>query len=159
METIKKYRLELDDEKHPILVEEAEYPYAKPLDNPEDVAALCNSVCRLQHMAEEYVIMVAVNVRRKVLGIFEISHGSVAKSMCNTRESFIRALAVGASGIFILHNHPTGNPSPSTADLQCANRLKKAGAILGIKLIDFLIIGTDRVYSWMEEMNRLNETI
>lgn len=159
METIKKYRLELDAERHPLLVIEAEYLYTKRLDNPEEAVQLCNSIYRLQYMAEEHVIMIAVDVKGRILGIFETSHGLISQSMCNTREIFVRALAVGASGIFVLHNHPSGDMGPSMEDLQCANRLKKAGFILGIKLIDFLIIGTDGFYSWMEELNRLNETV
>lgn len=157
METIKKYRLELDAERHPVLCKEAEYLCARRLNNPDEVVALCNSIYRLQHMAEEYVIMLATDVQGRILGVFEVSHGSANQSMCNAREIYIRAVAVGASGVFIVHNHPSGYMNPSEDDLKCARKLKDAGTLLGIKLVDFLIIGNKDFYSWMEHGNCLNE--
>lgn len=157
METIKKYRLELDAERHPVLVKEAEYLCARRLNNSDEVVALCNSVYRLQYMAEEYVIMIAADVQGRVLGIFEVSHGSVNQSMCNARELYERALVVGASGIIVVHNHPSGYVNPSKDDLVCAEKLKKAGNLMGIKLLDFIIIGNDDYYSWLEHVDSSSE--
>lgn len=157
METIKKYRLELDADKHPVLCKEAEYLYARSVNNPDEVVKLCNSIYRLQYLAEEYVVMMAINTQGKILGIFEISHGTVAQSMCNVREIFVRSLVVGASAIFVIHNHPSGNPNPSSDDLKCANKLKEAGNLMGIKLLDFIIVGNDDYYSWMEHVDSSSE--
>lgn len=157
METIKKYRLELDADKHPILCQEAEYLCAHQLNKPEKVVELCNSIYRLKNMAEEYVIMLATDVQGRILGVFEVSHGSANQSMCNAREIYIRAVAVGASGVFIVHNHPSGSPDPSEDDLKCAKKLKEAGYLIGISMIDFIIIGDGCSFSWKEHETGSNE--
>lgn len=157
MENVKKYRVELDAEKHPVLCEEAEYLYFKPMNETQNIVDLCDSIYHLSDAAEEYVIMIAVNTKGKVLGIFEISHGSVSQSMCGAREIYLRALIVGASAICLVHNHPSGDPMFSESDINCYRHVKKAGQIIGIALLDFIIIGDKgRYLSEMEENIQLN---
>lgn len=151
LKTLKAYRLELDSNQYPLLVQEQEIISYNLLINAQEAVNLCNSTYHIEHAAEEFVIMIAVNSIYKPIALFEISHGSVNQSICNTREVFIRALAVGASAFFVLHNHPSGNPSPSDSDLRCALRLKKAGELLGIQLHDFIIIGSNTYFSLKEQ--------
>lgn len=154
MENVKKYRVELDAEKHPILCEEAEYLYFKELNSTENIVSLCNSIYHLEHAAEEHVVMLAVNLKGKALGLFEVSHGSVSHSFCNAREIYMRALLVGASAIFLIHNHPSGEPDFSESDQKCSRHLKNAGQIVGINLLDFIVIGDNSRYVSEAEIKR-----
>ena len=105
---------------------------------------------QLDIQAEEYVYMIAFDTKQKPLGVFEISHGTVNASVLNPREVYLKALLVGAVNIVLLHNHPSGDTSPSRADIQSTKRIKEAGEMLGIKLIDHIIIGDDYL-SFAEE--------
>lgn len=147
------YRLELDAERHPVLIKENEEVIygAEPLTEPKKIVELCNKVMHLKFLAEETVIMIAVDPRGHILGIFKVSQGTVDTAMCNPREIFIRALLVGASGIFIVHNHPSGNCRPSNCDLECATTIERTGKMIGIRLTDFIIIGEKSFYSAKED--------
>lgn len=80
-----------------------------------------------------------------------MNQGTVDTAMCNPREIFIWSLLVGASGIFIVHNHPSGDCHPSSCDLECATTIEKTGKMIGIRLTDFIIIGETSFYSAKED--------
>lgn len=146
------YRLELDAFRHPYLVKEEEVTYInEPLTEPENVVDICNNLLRFCYLAEEHVVMVAVDTKGYVLGIFRVSQGTVDMTICNPREIFIRALLVGASRIFIVHNHPSGDCTPSNYDVECAKKIAEIGNMMGIKLNDFIIVGKDSYYSAYKE--------
>ena len=140
---ITKYRVELDDKKHNILVKESacDYQANETFNSPLTISTMLNEVFRLNKQAEEHVYMIAMNTSCNILGIFEVSHGTVNSSLCSPREIFIRALLCGASGIVIAHNHPSQNTTPSKLDLAIAKRMQEACELIGISLFDFLIIG------------------
>ena len=123
MDIVKKYRLELDADKHPALCIEEEYKYPNRITNPKTAVKLCNTVYRWEYAAEEHLVMIAINAWGKVLGTFEVSHGTVMQSICNAREIYLRALLVGASGVILIHNHPSGNPEFSRDDMLCRTLL------------------------------------
>lgn len=147
------YRTEPDEYQHNILVREAVHNCADihSLSNPAGIVKMLNSLFSLNKRAEEYVYMLAMNKKCKPLGVFEISHGSVAASVCSPREIFIRALLCGASGIVIVHNHPSGDVTPSQTDGINYKKLLEAGNLIGINLLDSIIIGDDNYYSFMEQ--------
>ena len=113
------------------------------LTSPREIAHMMIDLYQLDIQAEEYVYMIAFDTKQKPLGVFEISHGTVNASVLNPREVYLKALLVGAVNIVLLHNHPSGDTSPSRADIQSTKRIKEAGEMLGIKLIDHIIIGDD----------------
>ena len=82
--------------------------------------------------------MVALDTKSNILGVFELSHGSVNGSICNNREIFMKALICEASGIILAHNHPSGDVTPSEHDISTARNVAKAGKMIGAKLIDYL---------------------
>ena len=145
---VKTYRLELDCEKHPVLVMENEDTYGvEPLTELSNIVELCDKMIHLRYLAEENVVMVAVDTKGYILGFFRISQGSVNSAICNPREIYIRALAIGASAIFLIHNHPSGDCSPSVSDMNCAMKIDSAGKLIGIRLNDFIVVGRDSYYS------------
>ena len=146
-----KYTVELNDKRHPILVEEENYEYAiRNIGNPQLIVDMMNELFHLSSKVEEYVYMVSFSASFEVLGIFEISHGSINFSSISPREIMIRALLSGANGVVILHNHPSGSLEPSKQDMQSFEQVKKVFDLLNICLYDFIIIG-DGFYSFKKE--------
>lgn len=143
-----KYRTELNDDGLNCLVKEETrlYPDAKRIRNPEDIVAVMNNVYRLDKMAEEYVYEITMDAKGKVLGVFEISHGTADSSVVAARDVMKRALLVGAINVIVVHNHPSGVAEPSSQDMDVAKKLNEAGKLLDINVSDFVIIGAGGEY-------------
>ena len=118
--------------------------------SPENVYKLATKTLNLLEAAEEYVYLITLNNKNKLTGLFEVSHGTVNSSILSPREIYIRALLLGATNIIIFHNHPSGDPEPSKEDIRATKRLKAAGELLGVELIDHIIVG-NYYYSFREE--------
>lgn len=147
---ITKYRTELNDNKHNVLVKEKAFNYqCNNLSSPESIAELLNECFRLNKMAEEYLYMIALDTKCHPLGVFEVSHGTVDSSLVSPREVFIRAILCGATHIILSHNHPSGVVTPSKEDREVYKRIKESGKLIGIELLDNIIIG-DGYYSFLE---------
>lgn len=147
---VKKYGIEMDALKHPLMVEEDTYETSgKPLDSPTKIAEFLNASVELNRKAEEYVYMLAFDTKCNLLGIFEVGHGTANQCIANTREIFMRALLCGAVKIVIAHNHPSLDIQPSKEDNRVAIKIKEAGKIMGINLLDFIIVGNG-VYSYLK---------
>lgn len=151
---IKEYRTELDKDKKNVLCEIGYYDVTEDIfDKPEKIARFAINQLHLDRRAEEYVYVVGLTTKTQALGVFEISHGAVSASICNPREIFIRLLLCGASTFVMLHNHPSGDTNPSKADRMVAQKLKEAGDLLGITMIDSIIIGDHYHLSMKENSN------
>ena len=134
-----------------VLVKEKAVNYkTDSFSSPAPVTELLNSVASLNVMGEEHCYMLGLNNKGRLIGLFFISKGTVNMTCLNPREVFMRALLVGASFIVLCHNHPSGDPGPSGQDKEITKRFKEAGELLGIPLIDHIIIGGSRYYSFME---------
>lgn len=106
---------------------------------PQDVASLLQP---LRHHSEEHFVSVHLNARNEVIGLHEISHGTLSASLVHPREVFKAAILANSHAIIVCHNHPSGSAlSPSKEDLDTTDQLLKAGKLLGINVLDHLIIG------------------
>ncbi len=141
------------DTNHNVLVKDmsTNYPRINRIDNPGAIAEIMRNIFNLDYAAEEYLYMIAVNTKCSPLGFFEVSHGTVNASLINPRELFIRALLTGATSIFLCHNHPSSDSTPSQEDIKVTRRIKEAGDLLGIKLLDHIIIGNSEYFSFKEK--------
>lgn len=145
------YRMMLEEKtRKPCLVSEKEFTDKVIFDNPDTIVDLIEKVFGASLLPEEYIWMVTLNTKHMPEGIFEISHGTVGMSLVSPREVFTRALLAGATKIVLVHNHPSGDPSPSHYDFEVTKEVKKAGDILGVKLVDHLIVGNHTYYSFHE---------
>ena len=127
------------------------YSTCKKMQSPKLIVDALNSFLDLQNMAEEYVYLLTLNTKSDITGIFEISHGTVSNCIVTPREIFNRALMIGATGIILVHNHPSGYPEPSYEDLCITRRIKQAGELIGIELLDHIIIGENNFISLHKE--------
>jgi len=91
--------------------------------------------------AKEHFIALHLDGKNRIACYDRVSLGSLNQSIVHPREVFKTACLTSAAAILLVHNHPTGDPSPSREDLDITRRIKEAGDLLGIKLIDHIIIG------------------
>lgn len=149
MVELTKYKTRLTENKRVTLEKEIimDYPEAfSIIRSPEDAAIIGRDYMHIHEETEEYMYMICMNNKNRIIGIFEISHGTVNSSIVGVREIFQKALLVNAVCILLIHNHPSGDPSPSKEDIEITKRIMKAGEIVGIGVLDHLIIG-DRYVS------------
>jgi DNA repair protein RadC len=106
---------------------------------PEDAAEIV--MPRLQGLDREHCVMVTLDVKHRLLDVSTVSVGTVDHTFMAPREIFRDALLTGASAIFLAHNHPSGDPTPSADDRQVTRRLAQAGSTLGVDLLDHLVVG------------------
>jgi DNA repair protein RadC len=109
------------------------------LDHPEAVVALL----RAQNLVKdvETLQVLLLNTRRRLIGVEEIADGTLDTLLVHAREVFKRAIAANASAIVLAHNHPSGDPTPSEADIRVTRDLIRAGQVLRIDVLDHIILG------------------
>jgi len=105
----------------------------------------------LRHEKRECFIVTFLDAKCKMMGYEMVSKGSLTASIVHPREVYKLAIQKSAFSIIVLHNHPSGDPTPSKEDVQITSRLKEAGEVVGIKLLDHLIIGDSTYRSLREE--------
>lgn len=99
---------------------------------------------------KEYFFTVHLDGKNRIACVDCVSVGSLNQSIVHCREVFKTALIASAAAIVLVHNHPSGDPSPSSEDLAITRRLKEAGEIIGINVMDHIIVGTDGMISFVE---------
>jgi len=104
----------------------------------------------LQYETKEYFIAIHLDGKNRILAVDICSIGSLNQSIVHPREVFKTALLSSAAGLILLHNHPSGDPTPSNEDLEVTRRLRDAGDLIGVKVLDHLVIGTS-YYSFVEK--------
>ena len=105
----------------------------------------------LKNLRKEVVKVALLNNKLHIIKDIVVSEGSVDTSIVHPREVMIPAIQESATKIVLIHNHPSGDPSPSQADIEITHRVSKAGEIIGIKLLDHIIIGGNDFYSFADE--------
>ena len=118
----------------------AELQFESPvLDNPENVVKLLREQNLLKRTETLQVLL--LNTRHKLIRVEEISDGTLDTLLVHPREVFKSAIAANAAAIVLAHNHPSGDPSPSEADIKVTRDLIRAGQLLKIDVLDHVIIG------------------
>jgi DNA repair protein RadC len=112
---------------------------SRAIETAADIAQLLGEEMRL--LDHESVRVVCLNAKHMVLAVEEITRGILNESLFHPREAFRPALARQAHAVILVHNHPSGNPQPSDADLRVTRQMKDAGQILQIELLDHVVLG------------------
>lgn len=105
----------------------------------------------MKYFKREHFRILTLDTKNQIISVEEISIGNLNSSIVHPREVFNRAIKKSANSIILLHNHPSGDPSPSREDIDITYRLINAGNILGIKVLDHIVLGEDRYISMKEE--------
>lgn len=104
----------------------------------------------LSDRKQEYFYAIYLNIRNRIIKDKLLYIGTINYSIVHPREVFREAYLAGASSIILLHNHPGGSVFPSKNDIDTTKRLKEVGDLMGIKIVDHIIIGKDKYYSFYE---------
>ena len=105
---------------------------------------------QLRHETTEKLLLAMFDAKNRFLGDEVLSIGTVNASLVSPREIYLNALRRQAVNIIMLHNHPSGDPTPSKEDILITNRIRQAGELIGITLLDHLIIGNNCYSSFYE---------
>lgn len=112
-------------------------------------AEVYNTFCYLQQETKEHFLSLHLDGKNRILCVDPVSVGSLNQSIVHPRETFKHCLLSSAAALILIHNHPSGDPTPSAEDRTITKRLQEAGEILGIRILDHIIIG-DTYYSFVE---------
>ncbi|MBR1760444.1 MAG: DNA repair protein RadC [Schwartzia sp.] len=118
------------------------------IEGPEDVARYASPILRFEQ--KEHFLVLLLDVRNRVLAMPTISVGSLTASVAHPREIFREAIRYSAANMILIHNHPSGDPTPSREDMQLTRQMMKAGEIMGIPVLDHVIIAGDGFLSLKE---------
>ena len=113
-------------------------PVAGTLTSPRGAAELAAAV--LADSDVEKVLALHLNTKHRLIGVHTVSVGTLDSSLVHPREVFKAACLSNAGGLIVAHNHPSGDPTPSGEDRDLAKRLRQAGELLGVELLDFVIV-------------------
>ena len=117
--------------------------------SPQDIANLLSA--EMATLDQEHLRVLLLNTKNEVLSIHEIYVGNVNSSVVRAAEVFRPAVRENAPGIIMVHNHPSGDPTPSREDVAVTRALVSAGALLGIELLDHVVIGSGNRYVSLNE--------
>ncbi|MDF2531413.1 MAG: repair protein RadC [Clostridia bacterium] len=101
----------------------------------------------MRYLKKEYMKAILLNIKCGLVSIEEISVGSINSSIVHPREVFAPAIKKSCASLILVHNHPSGDPTPSQEDMNITNRLVEGGKILGIEVVDHIIIGDGKYVS------------
>ncbi len=105
---------------------------------------------RMELLRKECFWCVLLDGKNRMIRLRKISEGTLTSSMAHPREVFRPAVQAAAAGVIFVHNHPSGDPSPSQEDLQLTRRLVETGKVLGIRALDHVVIGASDYFSFAD---------
>ena len=132
-----------------LAVKEETANYLKPNTRYTSPSQIQDTFGFLRDETKEYFIVLHLDGKNRIIAVDVSSIGSLNQSIVHPREIYKTALLSSAAAIICIHNHPTGDSTPSSEDLEVTRRLKEAGQLLGIKVLDHIIVG-DNYYSFVE---------
>ena len=115
---------------------------------PRESASVLMSV--FQDQPGEVFAILCLSTKHRVIAYHEVSRGTLDATLVHPREVFKAVLLANAAAVILFHNHPSGDPTPSADDVQLTRRLVDAGTLLGVDVLDHIIVGDGRYYSFKE---------
>lgn len=131
------------------LVKEGKIDYEGKISRPEDVFTAAKKMGLLD-FSEEVVSMFTTDTKGNITGYHEVSRGDLNTSIVHPREVFKRAISNNAAALVLVHNHPSGETTPSDEDISVTKRLTEVGELIGIPVLDHIIIGDGNNYCSMK---------
>jgi DNA repair protein RadC len=117
-----------------------------------DIERFCREIFNADQIEwVETFVLICLNRAYKPLGFYKVSQGGVSGTVADPKVIFQIALAANASTIIVAHNHPSGNLTPSAADVTLTKRLVEGGKLLEVQVLDHLIMGAEGYYSLADE--------
>ena len=123
------------------------YDQDKKITSSTQAAEICKKLYDIDNLSYEKMVMLTLNTQHQVIGCFEVTRGTVDQTTIYPREIVTRALLTNAKAVILAHNHPSGTPSPSKADIAITQRVKDILTLLDINLLDHIIVAHCNTYS------------
>ena len=123
------------------------YDLDKKITSSTQAGEICRQLYDMSALSYEKMVMLTLNTQHQVVGCFEVARGTVDESAIYPREIATRALLTNAKAVILAHNHPSGTPSPSRADINVTKKVKDILTMLDIKLLDHIIVAHCNTYS------------
>ena len=121
----------------------------QPLRSSEDVFHHFRDI--LEKEKREFFYVVLLNNKNRKLRDVKISEGSLTASLVHPREVYNPVIRESAAAVIFVHNHPSGDPAPSPEDIEITRRLKEVGEVMGVRVLDHIVIGHDRYFSFSDK--------
>ena len=118
------------------------------LSRPDDVVPLLYEWC---HARREHFVGFYLNARNQLLARILVSVGSLSASIVHPREVFLPVIRESAAAVIFVHNHPSGDPTPSREDIDITRRLRDVGELMGVRVLDHIVIGRGRYVSFVDD--------
>ena|SRR3990167_5823359 len=141
--TIRLKTFTVHDSAHP---EGKNYPHGAPLRASQDIERLARAVYAELDADKEHFTVFCLNNKNRLDGFKVVSTGTITASMVHPSAVFATATELRAVSLIFVHNHPSGDPAPSPEDLKITQKLKQAGEIMGVQVLDHVILGGDGRY-------------
>ena len=130
-------------------------PKGSPARSSEDVVRLARAVYADLDADKEHFVLFTLTNKNRINGFKVVSTGSLTASLVHPREVWTAALRLGIenqppAAVIFVHNHPSGDPTPSPEDLEITRRLKETGDLFGIRVLDHVVLGDNRHYSFSD---------
>ena len=136
-----RYSVKKTDAGQPVIM-------GRAMNTPRESAPVVMTVLRDE--PGEVFAIICLSTKHRVIAYHEVSRGTLDATLVHPREVFKAALLANAAAIILTHNHPSGDPTPSADDVGLTRRLVEAGTLLGVDVLDHIIVGDGRYYSFRE---------
>jgi len=134
---------------HVKLIQEGRPSYGNRICGADDAASFFQK--QIGASPQEHFIAIFLNIRNIPIGWREISRGTLTSNLVHPREVYMAAIKLAAAALIVCHNHPSGVSDPSREDIEVTKRLKQAGNVLGIELLDHVIVSENSYTSLKEQ--------
>lgn len=132
------------------LVREGSSPFVRRrLCSSSDVYVAFRDLCAAADRESFWTIL--LDTKHRIIGIEEAAKGSLTCTVIHPREIYKSVLLANAAAVLFVHNHPSGDPTPSREDLEITRRLRDVGELLGVRVLDHVVIGHDKYVSLVED--------
>ncbi len=131
------------------VIHDGSAPYPDPVRGSYDVYAMLRD--EAARWDREHFVTIMLDNKHHVIGIEDVSIGSLSASIVHPREIFKGLILANAAAFLVAHNHPSGSPTPSTEDIEITRRLRQAAEIIGIRFLDHIVIGRGGFVSFLDD--------
>jgi DNA repair protein RadC len=132
------------------VAEPTEFPAGSPCRASNDAERIARSIYQRLDADKRAFLVTHLDNKNRVNGFKVVSTGSLTASLVHPREVWRAALHLCAAAVIFVHNHPSGEPTPSQEDQEITRRLKETGDILGIRVLDHVVLGQERFFSFSD---------
>ena len=135
--------------------ESVEYSNSK-IKSSVDIVNLLKSTEQIDLLPEEHIYLICLNTKNNVICYSQVAMGGIDNCIIDLKTIFKTVLLANASRFILVHNHPSGDPTPSGVDIKVTSRLQEACKLMSLELLDHVVISGDRYASCMNEMSKIN---